>query len=153
MAELITSIITIVLLEATVVEECKTHINAVQQIDESVDRLLRKVTDLHRMVSFLNSKYQQAEPGGTSEPSILVHGKITPCRDSFQEIKPMILELKARSTETFVERVSLKQNMDTVAKDIEVAVDDIGQYLTDLVLVAGTCSHLFVQIYYHSLHF
>jgi patatin-like phospholipase/acyl hydrolase len=99
------------------------------------------------MVSFLNSKYQEAEHDSDSEQSLIVRGKITQCRNKFREIKPRILELKARSTESFVDKVYLERKMNTVAKDIEVAVDEIRQCLMDIVLVTGVCSQLLVQIY------
>ncbi|CAN9459320.1 unnamed protein product [Alternaria alternata] len=137
MAEPVSSIITIALLGVAVVRGCKTYIDAVREVDELVDRLSRKVTDLHRMVSFLNSRYQEAEHDSASEQSLIVRGKITQCRNKFREIKPRILELKARSTESFVDKVYLERKMNTVAKDIEVAVDEIRQCLMDIVLVTG----------------
>jgi hypothetical protein len=152
MAEPISSIITIALLGVAVVKECKTYIGAVREIDQSVDRLAEKVTDLHEVVCFLNSTYQQAEPDGASEASLRVRGKITQCRKRFRDIKPRISELKALSTETLADKISLKLKMDAVAKDIEAAIDDIRQYLTDLGLITGAWSHLFVQTYYQSLH-
>ncbi|KAH8635094.1 hypothetical protein IG631_10495 [Alternaria alternata] len=142
MAEPVSSIITIALLGVAVVRGCKTYIDAVREVDELVDRLSRKVTDLHRMVSFLNSKYQEAEHDSASQQSLIVRGKITQCRNKFREIKPRILELKARSTESFVDKVYLERKMNTVAKDIEVAVDEIRQCLMDIVLVTGACSQL-----------
>jgi hypothetical protein len=144
MAEPVSSIITIALLGVAVIKGCKAFLDEVREIDELVDRLQRKVTDLHRVVCVLNSIYQQAEPDDASEPWLLVRGEITQCRDRFRAIKPKIFELEARSTETFVDRVSLKRKMDAVAKDIEVSINDIQQHLAVIGLVTGAWSHLFV---------
>ncbi|KAI4947473.1 hypothetical protein J4E91_006827 [Alternaria rosae] len=144
MAEPVSSIITIATVGLALVRACKNYIEAVREIDDLVDRLLEKITELHGVVRLLNSKYHQAEPDGNSEPSILVREKIALCRDRLREIKRKIADLgpQSKSAETFLDKASVKRRMDAVAKDIEFAVDDIRRYLGDIVLVTGACSYL-----------
>lgn len=155
MAEPVSSIITIATVGLALVRACKNYIEAVREIDDLVDRLLERITELHGVVRLLNSKYHQAEPDGNSEPSILVREKIALCRDRLREIKRKIadLGLQSKSAETFLDKASVKRRMDTVAKDIEFAVDDIRRYLGDIVLVTGACSYLFVRFSLRLIHF
>ncbi|KAI4931576.1 hypothetical protein J4E85_004170 [Alternaria conjuncta] len=149
MAETISSIITIASLGLAVVRACKDYIEAVREIDILVSRLLEKITEVHGVVRVLNSKYHQAEPDDSSEPSILVREKITLCRNRLREIKSKIADLGAqsKSAETFRDKASVKRRMDAMAKDIEFAVDDIRRYLGDIVIVTGACSYLEVSSY------
>ncbi|KAH6864802.1 hypothetical protein BKA58DRAFT_233290 [Alternaria rosae] len=149
MAEPVSSIITIATVGLALVRACKNYIEAVREIDDLVDRLLEKITELHGVVRLLNSQYHQAEPDGNSEPSILVREKIALCRDRLREIKRKIADLgpQSKSAETFLDKASVKRRMDAVAKDIEFAVDDIRRYLGDIVLVTGACSYLEVSSY------
>jgi hypothetical protein len=153
MAEPVSSIITIATVGLALVRACKNYIDAVREVEDLVDRLLDKVTELHGVVRLLNSTYHEAEPGGTSEPSVLVRKKIALCRDRLRDIKPKISDLKARSTESFLDKASLKRKTDAVAKDIEFAIDDIRRYLGDINLVTGACSYLLVHIYFQAVHF
>ena len=155
MAETISSIITIASLGLAVVRACKDYIEAVREIDILVSRLLEKITEVHGVVRVLNSKYHQAEPDDSSEPSILVREKITLCRNRLREIKSKIADLGAqsKSAETFRDKASVKRRMDAIAKDIEFAVEDIRRYLGDIVIVTGACSYLFVQIFLRLIHF
>ncbi|KAI4688444.1 hypothetical protein J4E81_008041 [Alternaria sp. BMP 2799] len=149
MAEPVSSIITIATVGLAIVRACKNYIDAVREIDESADRLLGKITELHSVVRLINSKYHQAEPDGTGEPSILVREKITLCRDRLREIKSKIADLgpQSKSAETFLDKATVKRRMDAVTKDVELAVEDIRRYLNDIVIVTGACSYLEVRSY------
>jgi hypothetical protein len=147
MADSVSSIITIAHVSLALIQACKNYIDEVRGIDDLVDQLLREITELHELVRLVNSQYHQAEPDGTSKPSVLVCEKIALCRKRFRVIKSKIPDLKAQKTETLRDKVSLKRKMDAVAGDIESAVKDIERYLDHIRLVTGVCSYLFVQIH------
>ena len=139
MAEPVSSIITIATLGLAIIKGCASYIESVREVDALVDRLLEEVTRLHEMVRYIKSTYHKVGLDGRSEPSILVRDKITLCRTRLREMKPKVVYLASQSSETVMEKAMLKMKVDEVTKDIELAVQDINNYMADINILLNCC--------------
>ncbi|USP75003.1 uncharacterized protein yc1106_02277 [Curvularia clavata] len=132
MAEPVSSIITIATLGLAIIKGCANYIESVREVDALVDRLLEEVTRLHEMVRYIKSTYHKVGLDERSEPSVLVRDKINLCRTRLREIKPKVVYLASQSSDTVMEKTMLKMKVDQVTKDIELAVQDINNYMADI---------------------
>lgn len=132
MAETVSSIITIAGLGLAIIEATIAYIKKVQLVDKIVERLLVKFKDLHRLIKLVEGIYRQGEAQEESKQAKLIRKNLVGCRDRLRNIHSMLYDLASKESTSFFQKVVLKRGVDKVKSDIDLAINDIQDYMKNI---------------------
>lgn len=125
MAELTSSIITIANVSLVVIEKTVRYIKDINLVNDLIKDLLDRLKDLHRLIKVVASTYRQAGPGDNTRASRFVGNTLLTCQGRMDKLKPLICELAALDSETWLQKLTVKRRLDRVKNEIKTVIENI----------------------------
>jgi hypothetical protein len=125
MAELTSSIITIANVSLVIIEKTVRYIKEINLVNDLIKDLLAELKALYRLIGVVTSTYEQTGPSDDSPASRYVGKALLICQERMNRLKPLVIELAALESETWLQRFTVKRQLDRVRKNIESIMKSI----------------------------
>jgi hypothetical protein len=127
MAELTSSVITIANVFLNIIEATVKYIKDIKLVNNVIKELLVELKRLYRLVGVVASTYREAGPSDNSLASRLVGRTLSTCQEHINRLEPLIGKLAALESETWLQRLTVKRQLDRVRREIDSIMRNIRQ--------------------------
>ncbi|KAH8725444.1 hypothetical protein GQ44DRAFT_615939 [Phaeosphaeriaceae sp. PMI808] len=125
MAELASSVITLANVSLVIIEKTVKYIKDINLVTDLIKDLLAQLKELHRLIRVVEFTYRQVGASDDSPSSRAVGKSLTTCQERMEKLKPLLFEMAALESETWLQKLAVRRRMDRVQKKIEFTIRDI----------------------------
>jgi hypothetical protein len=125
MADVTSSIITIANVSLVIIEKTVRYIKDINLVNDLIKDLLAELKALCRLIGVVTSTYKQTGPSDDSPASKFVGKTLSICQERMDRLKPLVIELAALESETWLQKFTAKRRLDRVRKEINSIMKNI----------------------------